>query len=81
MRTLSDLRNMDKDDLLGLLGLETQRAPVEQWLGSFAAGLLIGAGLALLFAPRAGSQLRADLKGRIQRLPAPRPSESSVVSS
>jgi hypothetical protein len=80
MRTLTELRNMDKDDLLGLLGLETQGVPIEQWLGSFAAGLLVGAGIALLLAPRSGRQLRADLKGRMKQLPVLRPSEPPAAS-
>jgi hypothetical protein len=81
MRTLADLRNMDRDDLLGMLGLETQRAPIEQWAGAFAAGLLVGVGVALLLAPRTGRQLRADLKSQIQRLPALRPSDTPVAST
>jgi len=33
-------------------------------LGAFGAGILIGAGLALLFAPKAGSELRQDIENR-----------------
>lgn len=33
--------------------------------GIFGAGLLLGAGLALLFAPKAGSELRQDLASRM----------------
>jgi hypothetical protein len=69
MRNLQDLKNMDKDDLLGLLGVETRRAPIEQWLGCFAGGLLVGAGIALLLAPSSGRELRNELKSRIKQLP------------
>src|SRR4051812_14336568 len=34
-------------------------------IGVFGAGLLIGAGLALLFAPKSGEELRRDLGERI----------------
>jgi hypothetical protein len=81
MRTLTDLKNMDKDDVLGLLGLETrQRVPIELWLGTFAAGLLVGAGVALLLAPTSGRELRADLKSRIPNLPDGRLDEAPRAS-
>ena len=33
--------------------------------GIFAAGIVLGAGLAVLFAPRAGSEIREELRDRI----------------
>jgi hypothetical protein len=75
MRNLTELKNMDKDDLLGLLGLETRRAPIEQWLGFLAGGLLVGAGVALLLAPSSGRQLREELKSRIKQVPDLLPAE------
>ncbi len=65
----SDLKKMDKDDLLNLLGLETKRGPTD-WLlpalGAFSVGMLVGAGLGLLMAPKPGTELRNDLRSRIQ---------------
>jgi hypothetical protein len=66
---LNDIRNMDKDDLLGLLGLETKHSSAGRLLGTlgiFGVGLLVGAGVALLMAPKAGSDLRQDLRTKMR---------------
>ncbi|MCE9666929.1 YtxH domain-containing protein [Myxococcus stipitatus] len=66
---LNSLKKMDKDDLLNLIGLETRRSTAEDvvpLLGAFAAGLLVGAGLGLLLAPKPGNQLRDDLRQKLQ---------------
>jgi hypothetical protein len=66
---VNDLKKMDKDDLLNLLGLETRKGPSD-WLlptlGAFSVGLLVGAGLGVLMAPKAGPELRNDLRNRLQ---------------
>jgi len=65
---LQDIRNMDKDDFLGLLGLESKHTVTHQLLstlGTFGIGLLVGAGVALLLAPKAGSELRHDLRTKL----------------
>jgi hypothetical protein len=67
---LQDLKNLDKDELLGLLGLETKpsvTSEVVNTLGTFAIGLLVGAGVALLLAPKDGRALRQDIRTKIQR--------------
>ena len=67
-----DLRHLDKDEILGLLGLETKTstgAAVAGTLGTFGIGLLVGAGIALLLAPKPGRQLREDLRERLRRAP------------
>lgn len=70
MFSANDLKKMDKDDLLELLGLETKKGPAD-WLlptlGAFSVGMLVGAGLGLLMAPKAGNELRSDLRNRLQR--------------
>jgi hypothetical protein len=69
MTSLKDLKRMDRDDLLELVGLQTRREPTD-WLlpalGIFGAGLVVGAGLGLLLAPKAGRELREDLRHRVQ---------------
>jgi gas vesicle protein len=65
-----DLRHLDKDEILGLLGLETKTstgAAVAGTLGTFGIGLLVGAGIALLLAPKPGRQLREDLREKLRR--------------
>ncbi len=65
---LHDIKNMDKDDLLGLLGLETKHSGAGRLLGAlgiFGIGLLVGAGVALFLAPKAGSELRDDFRKKI----------------
>jgi gas vesicle protein len=67
---LKDLRNLDKDELLGLLGLETKSsdaARVAGTISTFGIGLLVGAGIALLLAPKPGRQLREDLREKLRR--------------
>jgi hypothetical protein len=67
---MQDIKNMDKDDLLGMLGLEARRSDtsrVLKVLGTFGIGLVVGAGVALLLAPKAGSELRQDLRTKFRR--------------
>lgn len=68
-KDLKDLKKMDKDDVLELIGLESKKGPAD-WLlpalGAFSVGMLVGAGLGLLMAPKPGSELRGDLRNRLQ---------------
>ena len=67
---LQDITNMDKDDVLSMLGLEARRSQSNRLmttLGTFGIGLLVGAGVALLLAPTAGSALRRDLRAKLRR--------------
>jgi gas vesicle protein len=64
-----DLRNMDKDDLLGLIGLESKPSTgsyLAGTLGTFGIGLLVGAGIALLLAPKPGAELREDIRDKLR---------------
>lgn len=69
---LKDLRNLDKEDILDMLGLE-QKSSAAGWLagtlGTFGIGLLVGAGVALMLAPKPGRELREDLRERLRRAP------------
>ncbi len=65
-----DLREMDKDDFLGLVGLQTKQSLTRELLGTlgtFGIGLLVGAGVALLLAPKAGRDLRGDIRAKVAR--------------
>ena len=67
---LHDIKNMDKDDVLATLGLEARRSHGSRMLttlGTFGIGLLAGAGVALLLAPKSGSDLRQNLRARLRR--------------
>jgi hypothetical protein len=67
---MQDIKNMDKDDVLGMLGLQAKRSDTSQVLkalGTFGIGLVVGAGVALLLAPKAGSDLRHDLRAKFRR--------------
>jgi len=68
MLSLKDLKKLDRDDLLDLVGL--QRSSSNDWvapaLTALGVGLLVGAGLGLLLAPKPGSELRNDLKDRLR---------------
>lgn len=69
---LKDVRNLDKDDLLDLLGLEKKPTPgahLSEALGTFGLGLLVGAGIALLLAPRPGRELRDEIREGFRRRP------------
>ena len=60
--------NISKENILESLGLQEKREPTDYLLpalGIFGAGLAVGAVLGLLFAPKAGRDLRADVRHRI----------------
>ncbi|MBC8071084.1 MAG: YtxH domain-containing protein [Deltaproteobacteria bacterium] len=60
--------DFSSDRLLRMIGLQSRRSAastVLPTLGMFGIGLLTGAGLGLLFAPRKGSEMRRELGGKI----------------
>jgi hypothetical protein len=64
----SRLGSITPDDLMNALGLEPRRSAAEMTAAAsawFAAGLLVGAGLALLLAPR-----RTEPRGSVGYSPA-----------
>jgi len=69
MLAMKDLKNLERDDLLQLIGLQTRRT-ASDWVlplaGLFGVGLLVGAGVGLLLAPTTGKQLRHDLREQFQ---------------
>jgi hypothetical protein len=61
------MADINAEKILGALGLQKQdsssvAAPI---VGAFIVGGLIGAGIGLLFAPKAGEELRRDLGRRV----------------
>lgn len=58
----------DTEDLLGYLGLTTQRSSTDMFAattGAFTLGLVVGAAVALLYAPRSGRETRRDVGERL----------------
>ena len=55
---------LDRDDLLKRIGLEERSAAGDFFsgLGLFSIGVLVGAGVGLMFAPRRGDEMRQNVK-------------------
>jgi hypothetical protein len=75
-----NLPDVDKEDLLEMVGLESRRSSAEKLMPSlalFGAGILLGVGLGLMLAPKPGSELRHDLRDRLGKggngAPEPKP--------
>lgn len=69
---MDKMKNLEKDDFLNLLGLETRRNAVDYMvpaLALFGVGVVVGTGIGLLVAPRPGRELRQDLAHRLQNAP------------
>lgn len=74
-RTVRRVRNLandvDLDDVLETIGLQQRRSAYAALLpaiGILGAGILVGAGLGLLFAPTSGKALRREAEGRVSQL-------------
>ncbi len=66
---LSDLKNnLDKENLLNTIGLQSYKSSLVPAIAFFGVGVLVGAGIGLLFAPQTGQELRNDLMGRVDEL-------------
>jgi gas vesicle protein len=55
---------MKKRDILEALGIESETNWMLHGLAGFGLGCLVGATLAMLLAPKSGSELRGDLMER-----------------
>ena len=67
--TGKSLRELSKEDILGALGPASKPSASDRLLGTlgiFGVGLLVGAGAALLLAPKSGKALREDLGERFR---------------
>lgn len=56
------LRSLDRDDGLAWLGLSRRRSPLVS-IAIFGAGVAVGAGAGLLFAPMSGADMRRTMLG------------------
>ena len=77
-----------KEDIVSAVGLQTRAASTESLLGAFGifgTGIILGAGLALLFAPKAGAEIRHDIAGKVgeisDRLRTHGPQRTGAVES
>lgn len=75
-----------KEDLASAIGLEARTSPTGDLLtafGIFGAGIILGAGLGLLLAPKAGHEIRRDIAEKVGvmgdhlRTQVPQPATSS----
>jgi len=71
------------DELLRVIGLQSRRsaaADIMPAVALFGAGMLVGAVLALLFAPTSGEELRSELSERASHLGEQRSATGSYES-
>lgn len=64
----NSIRHLNAEDVLGLVGLARRHGSFERTLsaiGLVAVGAAVGAGVALVFAPSSGQQLRARISDRV----------------
>jgi hypothetical protein len=60
-----------KEDIASAVGLKAQSSVTGDMLaafGIFGTGMILGAGLALLFAPKAGHEIRHDIAGKVGKI-------------
>ena len=78
-----------KQDIASAVGLEARSSPIGDMLTAFAifgTGMILGAGLALLFAPKAGQEIRHDIAEKVGAIgehlhaQAPQPATSTIRS-
>jgi hypothetical protein len=68
LKALNNL-DLDKDQLLETMGLESKRSTGSWLFGTltaFGIGMLVGAGVGLMMARKSGSGLREDLRDRLR---------------
>lgn len=62
---VSILRGLQVSDALGWIGLSRRRGPFET-IALFGAGVAVGTGIGMLFAPSSGADLRRSIFGKLQ---------------
>lgn len=69
---MDKIKSIDRNEFLGSLGLQlkpTWSDYLVPALAVFGAGVVIGASVGLLYAPRSGRETRDDLSRRLQNVP------------
>jgi gas vesicle protein len=69
MMKLKDIKELNKDKLLAMVGLEVAASITSKLLGAtalVAAGALVGASVALLWTPKTGKELRREIRRRVR---------------
>lgn len=69
---LDNFKALGKEEILHMLGMEARRdtgTVVASALAVFGLGVVVGAGVGLLLAPRTGRELRKDIGQRIRHAP------------
>lgn len=61
------LRGLGLTDALGWIGLQRRRSPLGS-IATFGAGMVVGAGVGMLFAPMSGAETRRAILGRFKGL-------------
>jgi len=57
-----------KENLVSAVGLEPRSTGTGDMITAFATGMILGAGLAILFAPKSGNQVRHDIGEKLGEL-------------
>jgi hypothetical protein len=73
------VRGYSADDLLGAIGLYRRRG-ILPMLGAFTAGVTVGVGAGLLFAPKSGAEMRALINDMSKKLMSNARTEISETS-
>ncbi len=67
-RVARNLSNLDVNDVLRIFGLAGRQSHFGQGVLLFSGGAVVGAGVALLFAPASGQETRKALGGRLEKV-------------
>lgn len=67
-RVVRSMTNIDVDPILGRVGLARNRSHIAENLAYLGAGVLVGAGAALLLAPASGTATRARIGRKLDEL-------------
>jgi hypothetical protein len=69
-KKMMNIRDLSADDILNAMGLQTRRTTTDYMLpalGIFGVGVLVGAGIGMLFAPKSGSEIRTHIGSMARR--------------
>lgn len=67
--TIKEIKELDKDKVLAMIGLQVAASTTAKILSTaalFAVGAVVGAGVALLWAPKPGKVLRRAIRRKLR---------------